>query len=239
VGLAFGLALAVRPARVGRDTPLGSANWVSAAADVAGGADLTDGTHHGFLWNNGHMRDLLPVENAPCSNSNAVNNPGEGVGNIADCLGDELAAVLWSHGQGYDLNTLIAPSALHLTSAEYINDQGEIVGHGVLPNGGQRVFLLIPNPSVPLPAVPRRQGRLRTSALRGSVPHWIAARRALGPARARAAEERGAAMSAAAALEYALLLTEDPGPRQPEMPPGLGTLSARERELVTLVAQGH
>ena len=41
----------------------------------------------------------------------------------------------------------------------------------------------------------------------------------------------------AAAAEYALLLTEDPGPRQPAAP-GLGRLSARERELVTLVAQG-
>jgi non-specific serine/threonine protein kinase len=64
------------------------------------------------------------------------------------------------------------------------------------------------------------------------------ARQALGPERARAAEERGAAMSRAAAAEYALLLTEDPGPRQPATPPGLGRLSARERELVTLVAQG-
>jgi DNA-binding CsgD family transcriptional regulator len=45
-------------------------------------------------------------------------------------------------------------------------------------------------------------------------------------------------MSPATAAEYALLLTEHPGPRQPEAPPGLGTLSARERELVTLVAQG-
>jgi non-specific serine/threonine protein kinase len=65
-----------------------------------------------------------------------------------------------------------------------------------------------------------------------------AARQALGPARARVAEERGAAMSRAAAAEYALLLTEDPGPRQPGAPPGLARLSARERELVTLVAQG-
>jgi non-specific serine/threonine protein kinase len=64
-----------------------------------------------------------------------------------------------------------------------------------------------------------------------------AARQALGPARARAAEERGAAMSWATAAEYALLLTEHPGPRQPAAP-GLGMLSARERELVTLVAQG-
>jgi predicted ATPase/DNA-binding CsgD family transcriptional regulator len=66
-----------------------------------------------------------------------------------------------------------------------------------------------------------------------------AARQALGEARARAAEQRGAAMSMATAAEYALLLTEDPGPWQPGTPPGLGGLSVRERELVTLVAQGH
>jgi predicted ATPase/DNA-binding CsgD family transcriptional regulator len=64
-----------------------------------------------------------------------------------------------------------------------------------------------------------------------------AARQALGPGQTRAAEERGAAMSWGTAAEYALLLTEDTGPRQPGAP-GLGRLSARERELVTLVAQG-
>ena len=46
-------------------------------------------------------------------------------------------------------------------------------------------------------------------------------------------------MSMAAAAEYALLLTEHTGPRPPGTPPGLGRLSARERELVTLVAQGR
>ena len=65
------------------------------------------------------------------------------------------------------------------------------------------------------------------------------ARQALGPARARAAEERGTAMSLATAAEYALMLTA-PGP-QPGIAaaPGGGRLSARERELVTLVAQGR
>jgi len=63
------------------------------------------------------------------------------------------------------------------------------------------------------------------------------ARQALGPGRARAAEDRGATMSLATAAEYALMLT-DPGPPQPTAP-GVGTLSARERELVTLVAQGR
>jgi predicted ATPase/DNA-binding CsgD family transcriptional regulator len=65
-----------------------------------------------------------------------------------------------------------------------------------------------------------------------------AARQALGPEQTRAAEQRGAAMSTAAAAEYALLLTEDTGPRHTPAAPGLGGLSARERELVTLVAQG-
>ena len=46
------------------------------------------------------------------------------------------------------------------------------------------------------------------------------------------------AMGWATATEYALLLT-GPGPQQPQAPgPGRGKLSARERELVTLVAQG-
>ena len=44
-------------------------------------------------------------------------------------------------------------------------------------------------------------------------------------------------MSLATAAEYALLLT-DPSPPQPTAP-GPGTLSAREQELVILVAQGR
>jgi len=63
------------------------------------------------------------------------------------------------------------------------------------------------------------------------------ARQALGPGEARAAEDRGAAMSLATAAEYALMLT-DPGPPQPAAP-GSGLLSARERELVILVARGR
>ena len=87
-------------------------------------------------------------------------------------------------------------------------------------------------------AVDRREGP--------TYPSWFETRReeqqrqarqALGPGRARAAEDRGAAMSLATAAEYALMLT-DPGPPQPAAP-GSGQLSARERELVTLVAQGR
>ncbi|HEV2243124.1 MAG TPA: helix-turn-helix transcriptional regulator [Streptosporangiaceae bacterium] len=66
-----------------------------------------------------------------------------------------------------------------------------------------------------------------------------AARQALGPGQARAAQERGAAMSRATAAEYALMLTSA-SLQQPQAP-GLALikLSSPERELVTLVAQGR
>jgi DNA-binding CsgD family transcriptional regulator len=63
------------------------------------------------------------------------------------------------------------------------------------------------------------------------------ARQALGPGRARAAEQRGAAMSADTAAEYALMLTV-PSPPPATASTGQGRLSERERELVTLVARG-
>ena len=78
------------------------------------------------------------------------------------------------------------------------------------------------------------------------------AREQLGPAGARAAGERGAAMGLATAAEYALLLaaTQPPATGPPAGPPAgppprplpaaaLPRLSPRERELITLVAQGR
>lgn len=127
---------------LGGDT--GEAYWVNNAGHAVGHADLPDGTHHGFLWADGVMRDLVPVNDAPCSNTFSINNLDEAVGNVTNCYGHELGAVLWYHGSAYDLNSLIAPSQLHLDSAEYISDKGEIVGHGTLPNGDKRIFLLIP-----------------------------------------------------------------------------------------------
>ena len=64
-----------------------------------------------------------------------------------------------------------------------------------------------------------------------------AVRLALGADRIHRAEERGAAMSLATAAEYALMLAAPSSPDVP--PPGLAKLSVRERELVTLVAQGR
>jgi DNA-binding CsgD family transcriptional regulator len=67
------------------------------------------------------------------------------------------------------------------------------------------------------------------------------AARALGADRLREAEERGTAMTLETATEFAvLLISPDSGqPDAPDVPPGLAQLSARERELVILVAQGQ
>jgi len=69
---------------------------------------------------------------------------------------------------------------------------------------------------------------------------WQAARQALDAPQVRAAQERGAAMTLAAAAEFAVMMTGEDAP-EPAAPPGpeSGKLSSRERELVTLVARGQ
>jgi DNA-binding CsgD family transcriptional regulator len=63
---------------------------------------------------------------------------------------------------------------------------------------------------------------------------------ALGSARSQAARERGAAMTLATAAEFVLMAAGADGQAGPmtDRPPGLAQLSAREQELVGLVANG-
>jgi len=122
----------------------GSASAINERGVVAGTSDLADGTHFGFLWANGRLHALPPVGGAPCSFASDVNARGQAVGSATTCS-EVLAAVLWTHGVGVDLNTLVAPSTLHMTAASSINDVGDIIGEGVLPNGDRHDFVLIPN----------------------------------------------------------------------------------------------
>jgi predicted ATPase/DNA-binding CsgD family transcriptional regulator len=78
---------------------------------------------------------------------------------------------------------------------------------------------------------PRHDAQRREKPLRN-------ARRALGAERSRHAEARGAAMTLLIAAEYAALLAADEAYEAVEAP-GTTGLSARELELVTLVAQGR
>lgn len=142
----------------------GFADYINERSDVAGASLAPDGNFHGFRWHDGRMIDLPPVGAAPWAFANSINNGNQVVGNETDAGGgEEVMAVLWNGRRGYDLNTLVAPNQLDMTSAEYINDRGDVVGHGVLQNGQQRMFLLIRNPSVPLPAATASVARDRQS----------------------------------------------------------------------------
>jgi probable HAF family extracellular repeat protein len=133
----------------GGDT--GSANWVNGLGEVVGLADLPgSGTqlHHGFLWKAGKMTDLGVVPPDPCSRAESINLQGQIVGNSGGTDGDcgaAFHAFLWESGAIYDLNLLIPPgSGLTLIEAVDINDLGEIMGLGLLSNGEERAYLLVP-----------------------------------------------------------------------------------------------
>jgi probable HAF family extracellular repeat protein len=127
----------------------GQANWINDAGVVVGFAGPPgDTTAHAFLWKRGVMTDLTGGDSSQCTFANAINNGDQVVGGRCD----EPDGLLWSDGKQYDLNTLIAPSDVQLTEGVFINDRGQIFAIGALPDRSQRVFLLVRNSSVPLPA---------------------------------------------------------------------------------------
>jgi uncharacterized membrane protein len=136
---------------------LGSASAINNAGQVVGWADTTkrltpplgepgDQLYQAFLWHNGVMTNLGTAPGDICSVANSINDRGQIVGNAGKCHGAvDADALLSEHGTTLNLNSLIAPSALHLEAAYAINNRGEIAGIGVLPNGDQHAYVLTPN----------------------------------------------------------------------------------------------
>jgi len=85
--------------------------------------------------------------------ASSINNSGTIVGSTGNFFGNnDFTALLWENGQAYILDSLpgIVGSGWHLSSANDINDSGQIVGAGYL-NGHQRAFLMTPISAVPEP----------------------------------------------------------------------------------------
>jgi probable HAF family extracellular repeat protein len=120
-----------------------SANWINDAGQVVGSANLADGTHHAFIWRKGTKTDLGTVGSDPCSNGLFINASGQVVGTSTDCQGTILHAFLWDNGSMIDLSAQILPgSGFAFVEPVVINDRGEIVGNGVLPNGDTHAVVL-------------------------------------------------------------------------------------------------
>jgi len=131
----------------------GSAIWISDAGAVAGWADLSGSeVHHAFIWTNGEMKDLGTIGTDPCSTAYGMNARGQVVGNSGDgsgieSCGPKIHGFLWENGGPMvDLDTLFAPLAngLQYFGACCINNSGEILGSGKLPNGDIHALVLIP-----------------------------------------------------------------------------------------------
>jgi len=124
----------------------GDAVWVNDSGQVVGSSDFPgDFIHHAWLWERGAKTDLGTVNGDLCSRAFAINSSGQIVGNASDCVTTK-SAVLWENGTGVDLNQLVeSGSDLTLIKAWNINDRGEIVAEGLLPNGDEHAALLVPN----------------------------------------------------------------------------------------------
>jgi probable HAF family extracellular repeat protein len=124
----------------------GSANWINDAGQVVGTADLPGSTHHAFVWRKGTMTDLGTIGSDPCSNGSHINASGQAIGTSTDCHGTILHIFLWEKGSMIDLSAQVLPgSGFTFVEPVVINDSGEIVGNGRLPNGDTHAVVLKPD----------------------------------------------------------------------------------------------
>jgi probable HAF family extracellular repeat protein len=124
-----------------------AANAINQAGDVVGFAQGTAyGTCRAFLWRNGRKINLGVASGQSSSNALSVNARDQVVG--IQCFNQDGSvppgAWLWERGVLRNLNMLVAPSALRLTGANYIADNGDIAAVATLRNGHQHAVLLVP-----------------------------------------------------------------------------------------------
>ena len=110
-------------------------------ATVSG--DIGTGDRHAVVFQNGSVTDLTPNLAAPQESfANWINKSGQIVGGSAG------RAFVWQNDVMTDLNTLVqAGYGDVLTTAQDINDLGEITGRAFDPISGARpAFLAVPSP---------------------------------------------------------------------------------------------
>ncbi len=129
--------------------PNSIATGINNIGQIVGWTDIDNSQNtHAALWQDGSILDLGSLGGH--SYAMAINNNAEIVGNALTDRGTK--AFLYSDGVMEDLNNLIDPALnWSLTSAQSINDTGQIVGYGVEPFGQQHAFLLTPITIVPEP----------------------------------------------------------------------------------------
>jgi uncharacterized membrane protein len=91
------------------------------------------------------ITDLGTLDGDCSSVALAINSEGLIVGQSFSCDFSTVRAVVWDKKGPQDLNNLVNPgSSLQLTEPKMINDSGQIVALGLLPNGDLHSVVLMP-----------------------------------------------------------------------------------------------
>jgi probable HAF family extracellular repeat protein len=125
---------------------------INDAGPVVGWSDRPDGYWHAFVTVNGVMTDLGTL-GGDYSEAKAINDAGQVVGE-AETASGEYHVFVTIDGVMTDLNTLLDPAdaaVWTLTTANAINDSGQIAASGYVEWGYPHALLLTPV-VVPLPA---------------------------------------------------------------------------------------
>ncbi len=117
-----------------------AATAINSTGEIVGQAALNgDTVAHAFLYSNGEMIDI-DASDPSNSIANSINSNGQVVG-----VGE--FPFIYSDGDTDNLSDLVpANSGWTLNTAVAINDEGQIVGNGINPDGQPDAFLLTPVP---------------------------------------------------------------------------------------------
>jgi probable HAF family extracellular repeat protein len=110
-----------------------TAHGINGRGEIVGEANVVpDGPVHPFLWRDGALRDLGTLGNGDMAIAFGIDSHGQVVGRSNVTPGGTGHAFVWRRGVMEDLGL----SDFSETSANAINDQGEIVGDGVRVGDG-------------------------------------------------------------------------------------------------------
>ena len=105
-----------------------------------------------FLYSNGHMTNLGTLPGDYSAAALGINSQGTVIGSSRGISGDH--AFTYENGVMTNLQSLIPSTAdIHVLSAAYINDAGQILAQGVDASGASNVYLLTPS-TMPAPVAP-------------------------------------------------------------------------------------
>jgi len=125
-----------------------NAAWVNEAGEIVGASTTANNEAvHAVRWRFGKIEDLGTVAGLSCSVTAQINVRGQIAGESFDCNDPSIGhATLWEpNGRAIDLNAFLRPgSDLTLFETHFVNDRGEIVAVGVLPNGDQHIVVMVP-----------------------------------------------------------------------------------------------